>query len=434
MVISSISGIRGVFNVDLRPADASTYAGNFARMVEASEFLLGTDTRPTGEAIKRAVKSAVLNAGANFVDYGVISTPALFRESRRLQKPGAIITASHNEPEWNGLKFLINGRGINQAELDAVLAQGRKGMKKEEPGKPRHAPIPAYNGELIQRGGEGSCQGVKVVLDLNGSAAIRHAPAILRAVGCDVMEFGGTEGNFTRTIDPTSDPLEMLTTLVKKREADVGFAFDCDGDRLVVVDHSGKKRTGDYMLTLALKEMLPKQADRSVVVSIDTTQAVDEIVTELGGKVYRSAVGEANVISLMIEKGVALGGEGSSGGLVDSTYNYCRDSMLAAITIVGAIENRGVKVFDQVKSYSQARLKFPMSRKKALGAIKRMQKEYKEAETIDGLRVRVSPKSWVLIRPSNTEEVVRVSSEAPSGKEAEDLAQSFLTKVKRLGA
>ena len=127
----------------------------------------------------------------------------------------------------------------------------------------------------------------RVAADLNGGAAIAHAPAILRALGCDLAVLGGTPGLFSRSIDPTNDPLELLTRTVREKVCDVGFAFDCDGDRLVLVDGGGKKRSGDYMLTLAIKEMLPGLRDRSVVVSADTTQAIDDVVSELGGRILQ---------------------------------------------------------------------------------------------------------------------------------------------------
>jgi phosphomannomutase len=313
----------------------------------------------------------------------------------------------------------------------------RKGAKREgspSPGTLTQSEGFSYNKELVEMAGEGSAQGVKVVLDLNGSAAIGHAPGILRALGCHVSTIGDTRGIFSRTIDPTKDPLDLLCKTVKKEGADVGFAFDCDGDRLALVDSGGKARTGDYMLTLAIKEAIQGMTRKDVVVSVDTTQAVDEVVEESGGKVFRAKVGESNVMGLMAQKGVRLGGEGSSGGVIDSSFNNCRDSLVAALIIVGALSRKGTKVYDQVRSYHQARETMDMPRKKALDAVKKLQKDNPGADALDGLKIKTSGSSWVLIRVSNTEDGVRVSAEAPSVKEAEQLAHSYLLKVKRAGA
>ncbi len=433
MTVVSTSGIRGIFNSDLLAEDLVENAGSFARMLESKEVLLGRDTRTSGPVLSRVVTSALLGAGADVIDYGVISTPALFRESRRNERPAIIVTASHNEPDWNGLKFVVNGRGIKQDELDLVM---RKGARESPPvpGSSRAAEGFSYNRELVQIVGEGSAQGVKVILDLNGGAAIGHAPEILRGLGCDVSTMGDVRGLFTRTIDPTRDSLDLLCKTVRKRGADVGFAFDCDGDRLVIVDNEGKKRTGDYMFTLAVREALQNLKEKDVVVSVDTTQAIDEVVRGLGGRVFRAKVGEANVMGVMSEKGVRFGGEGSSGGFIDASFNYCRDSLIAAALIVGALKKKGTKVYGQVKSYHQAREKVDMPRKKGLEAVKKLQKEHPEADTLDGLKIRTSNTSWVLIRTSNTEDGVRVSAEASSMKEAEQLVRTYALKVKRAGA
>jgi phosphomannomutase len=432
MTIATISGIRGVFNRDLTPADIVAYARGFSSIAASPEILVGRDTRTTGELIERLVKGALLEAGKAVVDYGVVSTPALFRESRVRERAAMMITASHNEPEWNGIKFLLNGRGVVQSELDRILKRHRDGSRAAGAASERPGPRPSYNAELVKIAGEGSCDGVKVATDLNGGAAIAHAPAILRALGCDLTVLGGTPGLFSRSIDPTNDPLELLTRTVSEKVCDVGFAFDCDGDRLVLVDGGGRKRSGDYMLTLAIKEMLPGLRDRSVVVSADTTQAIDDVVSELGGRTYRSRVGEANVISKMMEEHTEIGGEGSSGGLIDGSFNFCRDSMLAAVTIVKAIKRKGTKVLDQVPSYHQARQKVALERRKALVAIKKLQKENPDADMLDGIKINVSRRSWVLVRASGTEDVVRVSAEAPSAKEAQQLAESYLERLRRL--
>jgi len=410
------------------------YTRRFVHLLGEGEFLLGRDTRATGPIASRVVTSAVLGTGADVVDYGVISTPALFRESRRKERPAIVVTASHNDPEWNGLKFVVNGRGINQAEFDEILRKDAKKDGASSPGTLSSSEGFSYNDEIVQMAGEGSAQGVKVVLDLNGGAAIGHAPEILRRLGCKVSTMGDTRGIFARTIDPTNDSLDLLCKTVKKEGADVGFAFDCDGDRLVLVDSQGRARTGDYMLTLTVKEALQNMSPKDVVVSVDTTQAIDEVVKESGGQVFRSKVGEGNVVGLMVQKGVRLGGEGSSGGVIDASFNSCRDSLTAAAVIVGALKRKGTKVYDQVRSYHIAREKMEMPRKKGLDAVKKLQKETPGADALDGLKIKTSASSWVLIRVSNTEDGVRVSAEAPSMKEAEQLARSYLLKVKRVGA
>jgi phosphomannomutase len=430
MTVATISGIRGVFNGDLLPADLVSYTRGFSSIAKSPEVLVGRDTRSTGEVIGRIVKGALLEAGKGVVDYGVISTPALFRESRTREMAAMVITASHNEPEWNGIKFIVNGRGVVQSELDSILRPPKPAAGGAGKQVVRAGPAPSYALDLIARAGEGSCEGVKVAADLNGGAALAHAPGIFQALGCETTVIGGTPGIFSRAVDPTNDGLELLAKTVKEKGCDVGFAFDCDGDRLVLVDREGRKRTGDFMLTLAIKEILPDLRDRTVVVSADTTQAVDEVVLALGGRTFRSKVGEANVISRMADVHADIGGEGSSGGLIERSFNSCRDSMVAAITIVKAIKRSGARAFDGVPSYHQVRLKLPLERRKALAAMKRLQKENEASDALDGIKISASRRSWVLIRPSGTEEIVRVSAEAASLSEAQKLAESYLERLR----
>jgi phosphomannomutase len=433
-MIASLSGIRGVLNADLTLADASRFALNFAKATASSEFLLARDPRKTGPALSKAVAATLISVGSTVFDYGIISTPALFRESRRRERPAVMVTASHNEPEFNGLKFIVNGAGIGQEILDAVV-QGAKGRNEAfGNGSLKRASSSSYVDDLVERFGAGSGEGVKVAADFGGGAAISHAVPLLRKLGCEVTSLNDAYGVFNRKVDPVADDLELLRKIVKQKGCDIGLAFDCDGDRLVVVDSGGRKRTGDFMLSLALSELLGATGEKRVVVSTDTTQAVDDVAKSAGAEVFRSKVGEANVVGLMNEKGARLGGEGSSGGLIDGSFNYCRDSMLAALAIVRALKRRGRGFYDSVPTYAQERVALRIPRAKGLRGIRRLAKSVQNPDMKDGLKVVLKNRSWVLVRPSGTEDVVRVSAEAKSSEEAARLARSFAKRLKELSA
>jgi phosphomannomutase len=431
-MIVSISGIRGVLNKDMTLEDVSRFAGNFAALVGSKEVLLARDPRSTGPAMCKAVAAGLLSQGSRVLDYGIISTPALFRESRVGRKPAVMVTASHNEPEFNGLKFIVDGMGIGKELFDKVVG-GKKGMgEKFGQGSLRSVPRTSYVDDLVGRFGSDSCEGVKVALDLGGGAAISHSVRLLTRLGCEVRSVNDSYGIFSRKVDPVADDLGVLRRLVKDRKSDIGLAFDGDGDRLVVVDGIGRKRTGDFMLTLALAEMLAETGEKDVVVSLDTTQAVDDVAKRRGGRVFRSKVGEANVVAMMREVGARLGGEGSSGGLIDGEFNYCRDSMLAAIVIVRALKQKGSKAYDSVPVYHQERVALALPRAKVLRGISRLAAKYEDADTTDGVKVSLSKRSWVLARPSGTEDIVRVSAEAESEAKAAQIAKSFAAKLKEL--
>ena len=431
-MIVSISGIRGVLNKDMTLEDVSRFAGNFAALAGSKEVLLARDPRSTGPAMCKAVAAGLMSRGSRVLDYGIISTPALFRESRVGRKPAVMVTASHNEPEFNGLKFVVDGMGIGKDLFDKVVGQKNGKGEKFGQGSLRSVLKTSYVDDLVGRFGSGSCEGVKVALDLGGGAAISHSVRVLTRLGCEVASVNDSYGIFSRKVDPVADDLGVLRKLVKDRKCDIGLAFDGDGDRLVVVDGNGRKRTGDFMLTLALSEMLAETGEKDLVVSLDTTQAVDDVAKRRGGRVFRSKVGEANVVAMMREMGTRLGGEGSSGGLIDGAFNYCRDSMLAALVIVRALKQKGRKVYDSVPVYHQERVALVLPRAKVLRGIGRLAAKYEDADTTDGVKVSLSGRSWVLVRPSGTEDIVRVSAEAKSEAKAAQIAKSFAAKIKEL--
>jgi phosphomannomutase len=430
-MIISLSGIRGIPNKDLSLVEASRFASNFAGAVDSKEFLLARDTRSTGPAISRAVAAGLMSKGGTVFDYGIISTPALFRESRRRALPAVMITASHNEPEFNGLKFLTDGAGIGR-DIFEKLVDGKEGPAGEfQPGYMKPAARPSYDDDLVGRFGAASFQGVKVALDLGGGAAIPHAVPMLRRLGCDVISVNDSPGVFNRKVDPVSDDLVLLTKLTKLKGCDIGLGFDCDGDRLVIVDSDGVKRTGDFMLTLALSESVRETGEKKIVVSLDTTQAIEDVAKRAGAQVYRSKVGEANVVGLMKEHRARLGGEGSSGGLIDGSFNYCRDSMLAALLIIRALKREGRRFYKSVPAYHQERAAMQIRRRKAESAIKKMAKT-NAADLSDGIKISLPNRSWVLIRPSGTEDVVRVSAEAPTSAKALQIVKSYSKKLREL--
>ena len=431
-MIASLSGIRGVLNKDLSLDDVSRFTVNFGKATGFKEFLLARDTRRTGPAISKVVTAGLASLGGTVYDYGIISTPALFRESRMRGLPAVMVTASHNEPEFNGLKFLLGGAGVGQEIFDRIIGGQTSRSAPFEYGVVKKARTASYVGDLVERFGVGTCGGVRVAVDLGGGAAIPHAVPLLKQLGCEVTSMNDSSGIFDRKVDPVADELELLRKTVKLKGCDVGLGFDCDGDRLVIVDSWGRKRTGDFMLTLALSEVLKRNGEKKLVVSVDTTQAVDEVAKKVGVQVFRSRVGEANVVGLMKEHGARLGGEGSSGGLIDGSFNYCRDSMLAALSIIKALKREGRKLYESVPVYQQERMALGVPKAKALKAIKMLAARYEGADLTDGLKMMLRERSWVLIRPSGTEDVVRVSVEAPSSEKASQLAKSFAKKLREL--
>jgi phosphomannomutase len=424
LVLETISGMRGIFGQDLTVDYARGWASRFAAFQGSSDIAVGCDTRASSQLLLGAVSEGLSNGGCTVHRLGLATTPELFRYVRTAGlRGGVMVTASHNPPEWNGLKFVTGqGRGINESELDAV----RRAQPFSAPG--RIVPSSSsYYDDIIRRIGEGGASGVRVALDLGGGSATKSAPTLFKRLGAEVHSLNFRPGVFSRPIDPTEDPLVELCKTVASEGCDVGFAFDGDGDRLVVVSPSAGKLPPDSIFSLMVLELA--HPSDVVVVSVDTSSAVSEIAIRKGAKVTLAPVGEGNVVAEMLRAGADLGGEGSSGGVIFPEFSYCRDGLLAAATLTKALKGRELaEILADIPSYHVERLKMEANRLAFEKALLAIRNRYPDAVTLDGVRIQ-GMHGWILYRPSRTENVVRVSVEVKERRElaaAIDEAKSVL--------
>jgi phosphomannomutase len=381
--------------------------------------------------VSRTVVSGLLEVGCDVLDLGIASTPALFREvAQRNLKGGLMVTASHNPPEWNGLKFVVEGgRGIFEEELNSLLSSNlthpmKVGQYSEIFSK--------YPEDLISHIGKESCSGVKVALDLGGGVGSLFAPKVFRWLGCRVTTVNDALGIFSRTIDPTADSLVDLSEQVIANECDVGFAYDCDADRVVMVDEKGKKLSGDLTLILCIDYLMKKRGIRDIVASIDTSMGLEDLVSGMGGRIFYSKVGEANVVKEMMERGCKVGGEGSSGGLIITDFVLCRDGILASSLVSMIIKQEGSlsDLIEDLPHYYQVREKISCGKENVKKVLEAISRDFPDADTTDGIKLKQKD-SWVLIRPSRTEDVLRVSVEATSKDRADCIMRYYLKKIKK---
>ncbi|WP_255492793.1 phosphomannomutase [Candidatus Nitrosotalea sp. TS] len=314
----TISGVRGIFADDLNLKDIIHFCRNFSHLIESKKCILARDTRPSSEILSHVASASLMERGISVYNLGVAPTPVAFRESRKYGS-GLIVTSSHNPLEWNGLKFIIEGRGINESELEQMLKE--KPRPKAKIGLESEIDS-SYIKEAAKLIGNVSGK-PNVVVDTGGGAAFEVAPLLLGKIGCKVKKINDIPGKSSRGPDPTADRLSDLVKLSKK--ADIGFAFDLDGDRLVVVK-DGKKQTPDVTLGLGVAKAL-EIGYKKFVLSIDTSVAIEKFINNEGGQVKRSKVGEANVVDLMLKTNSQAGGEGSSAGFILPEFNMCRDGL-----------------------------------------------------------------------------------------------------------
>ena len=423
----SISGVRGIFGNDLNIEDVIYYCRNFSHLVKSKKCVVGRDTRPSGEIVTNVAIASLLERGISVYNLGISPTPVIFREARKYGS-GLIITSSHNPLEWNGLKFILDGRGINESELEYLEKKDK--FQREKIGTETQVDSD-YIDEAVKVIGDIK-KSSKIAIDVGGGAAFDVAPKLLKKLGCKVSVINGTPGKSTRGPDPTNDQLSGLVQASKK--SNIGFAFDLDGDRLVVV-RDGKKQSPDITLGLGVAGALEK-GYKKFVLSIDTSVAIEKFIKNGGGQVHRSKVGEANVVDMMLKTKSQAGGEGSSAGFILPEFNMCRDGLLTSGLIASMV---GTKQFDEINKfmerYHQVRTKVSVDsklHKKTLQTfLKKMKKQSSQIITIDGIKSIIDEDSWVLVRQSNTEHIIRVSAESNDLNKAKTIEKQVSKMVKQ---
>jgi phosphomannomutase len=413
----SISGIRGIYGYDLNLHEIAKFTRLFASSMIKSggKCVLARDTRPSGRIINQTVSAILMEQGVDVYNLGVAPTPMVFREARKYEA-GFIVTASHNPMEWNGLKFIIESRGIFENELNLILAGSALLSKKF--GKFYYA-VSDYLNEVANfiEQPEGKKEAVKVGLDPGGGAACGYVEDLFKMLGHKFYTINDIQGFTSRGPDPTIDDLNELRLLVKANKLDFGFAFDLDGDRLVVVNGNGEKLNPDATLLICIANAL-NLGVKKFVISIDTSLSIEKLVKQHQGQVDYSKVGEANVVKKMSQINAEVGGEGSSAGFIMPKFNMCRDGFLAS-AILSSLDRKVIKECMSLSSqYVQIRSKIPVASSLHRKVIEKLNDNFKaessEVLTIDGIKAIVNDDSWILVRPSNTEHAIRISVESTS--------------------
>jgi len=427
----SISGVRGIFGDDLTLQNVLEFSRAFSKLIKKDACVLARDTRESGRIISETVSAALMEQGINVHNLGIAPTPFAFREARTYSA-GLIVTASHNPLQWNGLKFVLDGRGIFEHELQAMTKLLANKFETRTIGK-EFSVTSNYVEELSKF--IGTIDGKpNVAVDTGGGASSEYVDAILTKIGCGVINTKDTFGRSTRTPDPTNDQLVDLKNLVVSVKYDIGFAFDLDGDRLVLVDKNGRKLNADTTLLLCISKAIERGA-KDIVISVDTSNSVKELANANNCNFTYSKVGEANVISVMLQKGIVVGGEGSSGGFIMSEFNMCRDGMLASAMAASMIKN---KKFDECMQIAS---KYHMIRGKVSAdsslhsaildsIIDELEHECSSVDHLDGAKGIFDDDSWVLIRGSNTEHAMRISVESKEEEKTRTLYNRYEQKIR----
>ena len=411
----SISGVRGIYGEDLNLHEVVRFGRLFASFLtqeKKRQCLTARDTRDSGKILLRTLSASLMERGIDIYDLDVAPTPVLFREAKRYGA-GIVVTASHNPLEWNGLKFVTEGRGIFEEELNDIL----QGTVSDSDKFGTAYSIKSnylddlYNLILVSD----NLNDVALGFDLGGGATCGYIERLFRRLTYKFVCINDTPSISSRAPDPTSDDLSELSFLVRQNKLDFGFAFDLDGDRVVMVDNNGQKQNPDSTLLLCVASAL-KMGARKFVTSLDTSICIKKLIDSNYGSLEYAKVGEANVVRKMLEVGAEAGGEGSSGGFILPKFNLCRDGMLAA-TIISSLDRPSIdECMTLASEYSQIRSKIRADSSNHQILIEKLlhvlQSESSQISTLDGIKATLDEDTWVLVRTSNTEQVIRISVES----------------------
>ena len=438
----SISGVRGVVGDSLTPEMVTRFAQAFGTYVGAGRVVIGRDPRTSGEMVRQAVVAGLSSTGCRVADLGVCPTPTVQLLVRQLGAQGGIaITASHNPPEWNALKF-VGGDG-----LFLSAARGRELLDIYHQGdytKARGAEqrIPEFVADAVERhvravvealGRLPEAPRLRVAVDPGGGAAFEAAPRLVEAIGAELVSALHTtaDGRFPRPAEPVPENLGALCAAVRERSADVGFAQDMDGDRLAIVDETGRPIGEELTLVLAAEPVL-RRTPGPLVTNLATTDALDAMAARHGCRVFRTRVGEANVAEGMRAHGAPIGGEGN-GGVIWPAVNFARDSLVGMALVLHHLAASGSRVSALAAAYDRfhvVKLQRHCPAEQARTILRRAREAWagRPVDLTDGLKVRLED-GWFILRGSNTEPIVRVIAEGPTEARAREIASGVMDDV-----
>ncbi len=447
----SVSGMRGIVGKSLTPERVTAFARAFGRFVQERSgvsqptIVLGRDSRPSGAGFAENAARGLRSVGCHVVHLGVVATPTTaVMVTHRNAHGGMVITASHNPGEWNGVKTLsAEGAAPPKRDADDIIARFRNEPDAASSRDGSESRDDSSNDVHVKRvlaavdAAPIRARTFKVVLDSVCGAGGPAGCMLLEALGCDIVHMHGEPtGQFPHSPEPVEANLRELARATKEHGADIGFAQDPDADRLAIIDETGAYIGEEYTLALAAWQALASRgaADTpaSLAANLSTSRMIDDVAARFSGAhVLRTAVGEANVVAAMQTHNAILGGEGN-GGVILPKVCLTRDSLSAmALTLsLMASENAPVSTLvSKLPRYVMIKQKFdlpPRSDATLLrSTLERVRQHFAarpgaRLNDEDGLRIDLAD-SWVHLRGSNTEPIVRLIAEAKTQADAERL-------------
>ena len=458
-LIKSISGIRGTIggkpNDNLTPVDVVRFAAAYGTYilsqtnVSKAKVVIGRDARISGSMVQALVSNTLIGLGIDVIDLGMATTPTVeMVVPKENAQGGIILTASHNPKQWNALKLLDSkGEFLNAAAgahiLDIADKENFDFASVDDLGKisKNNTSLEMHIQEVINHPlvtvDKIKASGLKIVVDGVNSIGGIAIPALLKEFDLEVIElYCEPNGQFPHNPEPLKEHLGALSEKVIETGADLGIVVDPDVDRLAFMDENGEMFGEEYTLVACADYVLSKKSGNTVS-NMSSTRALRDVTEKHGGSYFSSAVGEVNVVTKMKEVDAVIGGEGN-GGIIDPQLHYGRDSLIGTALFLSLLSGLELSVSELKKTYPEyfmskgkIELEPSMEVDHLLNEIKKKYTDNKP-NTIDGVKIDFE-NSWVHLRKSNTEPIIRVYTEAPSQLEADDLMNRFKAELLAFG-
>ncbi len=457
-LIKSISGIRGTIGGEigdnLTPIDIVKFTVAYARFMSEKHcgkrltIVVGRDARISGGMVESLIEGTLLGCGVDVINVGLCTTPGTeMAVITHKADGGIIITASHNPKQWNALK-LLNEKGefLNDSEGKKVLelaedsdfdfadvdSLGRVVLREDfnEVHINQVLALPLVDVEAVR------ARKFKVVVDAVNSIGGVVIPALLERLGCEVVKLNcEPTGHFAHNPEPLPQNLTEISEVIVREGADLGIVVDPDVDRLAFVNEDGSMFVEEYTL-VAVADYVLSQMVGNTVSNLSSSRALRDVTESYGGCYSASAVGEVNVVAKMKEVGAIIGGEGN-GGVIYPELHYGRDALVGTALFLTYLAKRGLSMTQLRATYpayfaskNKIELTPAIDVDKVLVEIKSRYAN-EQVNDIDGVKIDFA-QSWVHLRKSNTEPIIRIYTEAKSMAEADELAQKFIAEIKEI--
>lgn len=429
------NGVRGVINQDMNPQlalDVGRAIGTFMK----GKVAVATDCRTSADMVKSAVFAGLTSTGVEVLDLGMLPTPALQYFVKISDIAGGVmITASHNPPEFNGIKAIdFDGTEMTRTreeEIEAIYFSRRfenKDWRLIGSVRPTSGALSYYQKAVLSQIDVEKVRRakLKVVLDCANGAGSVCTPQVLEMLGVRAITLNcNPAGAFPgHPSEPTEDHLEDLKTMVKETGADLGIAHDGDADRAIFVDDHGRFVYGDRSLAIVAASMVAEHGEGTVVTPVSTSQCVEDAVKAAGGTVVYTRVGAPIVARKMMEINALFGGE-ENGGLIFPRHQYCRDAAMTAAKMIEVVTKEGTlsSLLEKVPAYCLDKRKLPCPERRKQDLLQEVCQAFSDrrVDTTDGVKIYFD-EGWTLIRPSGTEPIFRIYSEGRTEKAAKKIA------------